>query len=146
MITLTNLNARKEANVWNFESSEKSDLSINELKGAQDICIKSLNTYSVEIVKGAGTNEVDKVVWDFGDGTTYEVDNILAGTNTYTQSHSYKRPNLYVLIVRAYRADGSELENSLQYLNINVNSCVVPVNPNIHFYTITDDEIPPKPD
>ena len=99
------------------------------LDGDRLFCMNTTKEFTVSVPAAIGTKLVSHTKWDFGDGTGLVE---LTGNGELKQSHIYARPGDYTITVSAYD-NTDELLGSPTTINIKVSSCVMPVNPNIHF-------------
>jgi len=110
-----------------------SFFGIEDLNITEPVCSTRETEVSIKLSQGVGTNAIDHIVWDFGDGSPAITDNDMSQL-LFTQKHTYKKTGRYTLTIIPYRADGSILENRVQTIEVYVKPCVLPVNPNIHMY------------
>ena len=104
-----------------------------ELKGDEVVCPNFEAEYSVQISTGTGPNAVTKFTWNFGDGSPLITkDNLIE--LSYAEKHKYTQTGKYQVTVTPYKADGSELSDKVQTLEVKVAPCVISVNPNIHTF------------
>ena len=112
----------------NFTSSF---FGMDEIKvEPKDKCINQNLTFSVQINTGTGSNSVNKIVWDFGDGTPIVTDSNM-DKYYFTQTHAYAKRGIYNITLTPYRSDGTAITDKTQTIQIKVGSCTLPVNHNI---------------
>jgi len=106
-----------------------------ELSGPEKTCRKEEVEYSIEVSQGLGAGIISYVIWDFGDGNSFN-EAISASTGRFTskKKYTYNKPGKYTLSFKPYNASGELISNKMQTLEVIVNPCVIPVNPNIHLY------------
>lgn len=100
------------------------------LSGDKGFCMGTSKEYTVEISPIIGASTVAYTRWNWGDGSDREE---ITGSGEQKLSHTYIRPGNYILTVSAYDSNNDELGQA-QTLDVEVYSCVLPVNPNIHLY------------
>jgi len=98
------------------------------------VCMKNEITFSLTVNPGSGTNRVERLVWDFGDGSPRVADEDMDQFN-FTKKHTYSKRGIYTVTVIPYRKISTDnyvaIENMVKTLNVRINSCVLPVNHNI---------------
>ena len=103
-----------------------------------DACINKVQTFSLEVSKGSGQDEISHTEWDFGDdqpGSVITDTDMAPASGKQEHSYTYTKPGTYTITVKSFLvSDGSELPMARQTFEINIYRCVMPVNPNIHIY------------
>lgn len=93
-------------------------------------CAEKSAVYKLLVNDGLGFDEIDKIVLDFGDGTSNSKITYTSpqpGTNIL--NYTYRTPGIYTITATAYNSDESvNVSNSKQ---VTINSCALRVNPNI---------------
>ena len=92
-----------------------------------DICMEKPVTFSVNIV-ASGAIPMNKIIWDFGDGTT--IDDSDFSNPIHTVNHTYKRRGTYTLTITPYQ-DAISIDEWKISKEIRAKSCRLPVNHNI---------------
>lgn len=95
-----------------------------------DVCQKMELTISVQVNSGSGVNQIDKLAWDFGDGSPIEYTTDMT-VLIHVLKHTYSKQGSYTLTLTPYRANGSVLTDKIRVKVIEVGSCSIPVNYNI---------------
>ncbi|MBB4037058.1 hypothetical protein GGR21_002972 [Dysgonomonas hofstadii] len=104
------------------------DISI---EGESEFCMNTPQAYTVTITQSGTGDKAAYTMWDFGDGSSLEKDtNISSGTHTRT--HTYTKSGTFVIRVRSYNTN--DVQISEKDHKVLINPCVLPVNPNVHFY------------
>lgn len=101
--------------------------SISNLSGDQTLCVNEDGNYSVVIQ--AGADDINYIIWDFGDNS--QINEPITTIGTFNQDHSYKKRGIYTLKVTPHNTNGEPLTNLALTLDIKINSCAIPVNHNI---------------
>ncbi len=105
-------------------------LSAFNLTGDPEICLSSSANFILNMSQDIGDDQISRVVWDFGDGTS-KVENITT-TFYFEESHKYPRRGTYTVIVTPYRAlDNTPITEKIAVMQVRVKSCSLPVNHNI---------------
>ena len=100
---------------------------IINITGEMDLCINTPTNFNVSL---PGSNNA-YTIWNFGDGSVGEKDtNVSSGTQN--RSHIYTKPGKYNITVKVY--DSGDIELAEDSFDVNVSSCIMPVNPNIHIF------------
>jgi len=91
-------------------------------------CMGSKVSITVNVSITSGLNSIDKIVWDFGDGSApfeqTDFSDVL-----HTCSHIYKKRGIYTFTLTPY-SGSTELTDKIQTVSIRVSSCRIPVNHN----------------
>ncbi|MDH6317745.1 hypothetical protein M2459_003506 [Parabacteroides sp. PF5-5] len=101
----------------------------SNLIGNRHFC---LNTNQLFILNITNTGiDLSYTKWDFGDGSSIET-----GGSSLMQSkpHIYTESGSYTISVKCYDANDTEIPHGSKTLQIYVDHCSMPVNPNIHLY------------
>jgi len=93
-------------------------------------CKETPVNVSIKMSPGTGANAVDKIVWDFGDGTLPITENNIISA-TYSQTHIYEKRGVYTLTITPYRPDNTVIIEKIKTEKIKIGSCLLPVNHNI---------------
>ncbi len=129
---LNDLKIYRLFNFLNFGSSQMGLPSFSatffKIIGDKGFCVDVSKEFETFIPLFIGGSKVAYTRWNWGDGG---VEDIVKGNGTQKISHIYTRANDYVITVSAYDNDDKQLGTS-QTMNIEVYSCILPVNPNIH--------------
>ena len=100
-----------------------------KILGDKGFCVnfpKEFETLIPQVIQGS---EVAYTRWNWGDG---EAEEIVKGNGTQKLTHRYIRANNYIITITAYGNDDKQLGAS-KTMDVEVYSCVLPVNPNVHF-------------
>jgi len=100
------------------------------LRGDEDICKDQSGTYTIDINQNSATR-IGRIEWDFGDDSPVVSQNV-TGPQTFTQNHTFTKTGNFNLRVIPYLKSGEVDTQNIATLEVVVNPCVIPVNPNIH--------------
>lgn len=107
-------------------SGQARKFDISAIQTDQKVfCVNTEQTFSVDV------SDISKTEWYFGDGSAVETD---TNSGTQTHPHTYAKPGTYTIVVRYFKSDGSEATTERKTLEVTVNPCAIPVNPNRHLY------------
>lgn len=95
-----------------------------------DACKGVELTISAQVNAGSGVNQIDKLEWNFGDGSPLEYTTDMT-VLTHVVKHTYSKQGVYTLTLTPYKADGSVLTDKIRVNTIEVGTCMIPVNHNI---------------
>lgn len=100
-----------------------------------DICARQQAELSIQVSRGTGPNQIDKIVWDLGDGSPTITTNDWA-SNTHKVTHTYKKSGVYTITITPYygptnSTPNSPIEDKIAREQIEVGTCSIPVNHNI---------------
>ncbi|MDH6305079.1 hypothetical protein M2459_001816 [Parabacteroides sp. PF5-5] len=117
---------------WGLPSFSPSWWSVSiSVDKTLPICSEEALTFTTILNISGIESQITKIVWDFGDGTVKEDTNISSSQYSYT--HKYTKPGTYALTVIPY-AGNNPITDRIKVLQVPINPCVMPVNPNIHLY------------
>lgn len=102
--------------------------SFFRLNGETGFCMNIEKEFSVYISSTISGGIVAYTQWNFGDGSDPEK---VIGSGQQNKLHTYSHPGKYTISVYPYDNTGKQL-SAPQTMEVKVNPCSMPVNPNIH--------------
>lgn len=107
-----------------------SFFNIKPLVGKSLVCVGNPAEYSIEIPRiGSGTQQIERLVWDFGDGTSPVIDKSMSASKTiYKQAHTYEAAGEYTLTVTPYLVNGLPDNTKVNGIKATVTACKIVTN------------------
>lgn len=103
------------------------------LSGDYNLCMNTEGTYRMSFVQGIGNNEIINLEWDFGDGNIVNQP-ITSGIYDITQTHTFTKSGDFRIKVTPQTLGGGIDDAQISTFEVKVTPCLMPVNPNIHWY------------
>lgn len=107
-----------------------SFFALKPIVGKSLVCLGNIAEYSIEILSiGSGTQQIDHLVWDFGDGTPTVLDTSISTSKTiYKQQHDYSSKGEYTITVTPYLANGLPDNTKVNSIKVTVSECKIVTN------------------
>ena len=133
MYKLENFLAEGSEGRWGLPTFTAPYFRVEILAPVAPLCMDDKRDYEFRIIGGIGIDDVEKIVFNFGDGKPSSIITLNApikAENIIAQ-YSYKYPGTYNITAKVYAADGNEITSSATSTTVTINSCHIKVNPHI---------------
>jgi hypothetical protein len=116
--------------VFNFPTFGVSLLRLMHLGGESNPCINTSNQYALWLDPGTGKERLEKVVWDWGDGSTPQTIYYYEGT-WIEPSYTYRKTGSFTIKVTPYKKGGIAVTSQVVTRAVSVKLCSTDTPPTI---------------